>query len=556
MYQFKVISSMEKVMIDDAPESTAAIKTVRGLKGERVSFQIRIENKDSGPKKKYARQRGYFTLRSPLRTATRVSRVGYIPVALPAYYERCDDDYISKQPGLYPDVLYPVQAKELFNFEVYAPTVLMVTVDIPADQPAGEYPLYFTFTLGDTDKYSVKATVQVEDLALAPNDLLFTQWFHCDSIASYYGVKMMSKRHWKLIENFIKTAARTGITMLLTPLFTPPLDTEIGGERPTMQLVKVKKTGEHYEFDFTLLKKWIDLCHKYGIEYFELSHLFTQWGVVNCPKIVVEIDGKEVKEFGWHTEAMGAPYKNFLSQFLPALTAKLEEYGVADKCYFHISDEPRIDPDRPDYENYLAAKNFIAPYIKGNKLIDALSNIEFYDNGLIEIPVCATNKIEPFLEADIKERWCYYCCSQGQLVGNRFLAMPSYRNRILGVQMFMTDMVGFLQWGYNFYFSERARTPVNPYHNADGLMAWPAGDPFSVYPWKDEAIESIRTVVFYQGIQDRTLLQMLANKIGREETKKWVNELAGTAITFKEYPRNKEFLEDLHDRILDKLLES
>ena len=98
----------------------------------------------------------------------------------------------------------------------------------------------------------------------------------------------MSERHWKLIEQFIKTAARTGITMLLTPLFTPPLDTAIGTERPTMQLVRVVKTGEKYTFDFTLLERWVKLCRKYGIEYFEMSHLFTQWGSLrvsqNCRK--------------------------------------------------------------------------------------------------------------------------------------------------------------------------------------------------------------------------------------------------------------------------------
>lgn len=550
MFKFKAISAMEKVFINSKPEDTAPLQRVRGLKGERVAFQIRC---DFIPEEenRYSRKKGHFTFRSPLRTATRVSRVGYIPVMLPAYYERSDEDYLSKEPGLYPDVLYPVKVKEEITFEAYAPTVFMVTVDIPAEQPAGEYPLYFTFTAGEK-KHSVKVMVQVEELALSKNDLRFTQWFHCDSIAVYYGVQMMSKRHWRLIENFIKTAARTGINMLLTPLFTPPLDTAVGSERPTMQLIGVKKHGDRYEFDFTLLKKWIDICHKYGIEYFELSHLFTQWGVEKCPKIVVEIDGKKVKEFGWHTDAMGDLYKNFLSQFLPALTEKLKEYGVAENCYFHISDEPSAKREG-DYENYLAAKNFITPYLKGFKIMDALSNVEFYRNGLIDVPVCCTDHQEPFLAEDIEERWCYYCCGQGVEVGNRFLAMPAYRNRILGVQMFQWDMAGFLQWGYNFYFTAGAAAPLNPYHNSDGMMSWPAGDPFSVYPWKDEAVESTRTVVFYQAIQDRMLLKMLAAKIGLEETKKWVNEQAGMEITFKQYPRNNEFLETLHDQILDLL---
>jgi hypothetical protein len=61
-----------------------------------------------------------------------------------------------------------------------------------------------------------------------------------------------------------------------------------------MQLVGVSKNGDKYTFDFTLLDKWVALCRKYGIEYFEMSHLFTQWGVGYCPKIIV--DGKN--EFG------------------------------------------------------------------------------------------------------------------------------------------------------------------------------------------------------------------------------------------------------------------
>ena len=60
-------------------------------------------------------------------------------------------------------------------------------------------------------------------------------------------------------------------------------------------------------------------------------------------------------------------------------------------------------------------------------------------------------------------------------------------------------------------------------------------------------------MVFYQAIQDRALLQMLAEKIGLKETKAWVNSLAGMTIDFKNYPRSAEFLENLHDQILDRL---
>ena len=549
MVEAKVISSLERVMLTDDFDSFETVKTLNAARGERTSFQVVIKNAKLGSMSELK-----MSVRSKLLGSISTARVGHVPSEMPAYLERSDDDYITKKPGLFPDVLYPVKRTDIVRSDRYYPDTLWFTVDVPSDTQPGDYPVCITFTdIKDETKTKVRVVVSVKNAVIEKSDLIFTQWFHCDSIADYFGVKMMSERHWKLIEQFIKTAARTGITMLLTPLFTPPLDTAVGTERPTMQLVRVVKTGDRYDFDFTLLRRWVELCRKYGIEYFEMSHLFTQWGVCACPKIVVSVDGRDEKLFGWHVEAMSDMYKNFLSQFLPALTAELKGLGIAGKCYFHISDEPSADPEKPDYQNYLAAKTFVAPYLKDFKIMDALSHVEFYDNGLIEYPVCATNHLAPFMERDIKERWCYYCCSQGDKVANRFFAMPSYRNRISGVQLYVGDMAGFLQWGYNFYYSARAVHKIDPYVTSDGLRSWPSGDPYSVYPYKGTAVESIRSVVFFEGLQDRMLLKMLECKIGRDRVLALITELAGGELTFEEYPRNARFLVELHDRVLEML---
>lgn len=551
MIKAKAVSSLEKVRFTDDFESFATVKSLNCARGERVSFQIIMERDVPTSRCDFK-----MSVRSGLLKNIAVACVGHVPSELPAYTDRSDDDYISKEPGLFPDVLYPVKRTDVLKLGTNDLKSLWFTVDVPCDAQAGEYPVCMTFTdLKDGKKTKARVVISVKNTVIDKNDLIFTQWFHCDSIADYFGVRMMSERHWRLIEQFIKTAARTGITMLLTPLFTPPLDTAVGTERPTMQLVRVVKNGEKYEFDFSLLDRWVELCRKYGIEYFEMSHLFTQWGVCFCPKIVVNVDGKDQKLFGWHVEAMSDMYKDFLSQLLPQLTAHLEKLGISDKCYFHISDEPSADPEKPDYENYLAAKEFVAPYLRGYKIMDALSNVEFYDNGLIEYPVCATNHIKPFMERDIKERWCYYCCGQGDLVANRFFAMPSYRNRITGVQLYVADMTGFLQWGYNFYYSAGAVYKLNPYVTSDGLRAWPSGDPYSVYPYKGTAIESIRSVVFYEGLQDRMLLKMLERKVGREKVISVITDIAGAQIDFENYPRNIEFLVKLHDTVLEMLAE-
>lgn len=551
MLNAKIISSLEKVMLTDTFDKFEDIKELKAAKGERVSFQVIVEKPITS-----ARHRASIfdiSINSKLSKYVTAATVGHVPSELPAYIERSSGEYITKEPGLFPDVLYPLKKKTDILSGLYSLKAFWFTVFLPSDIQAGQYPICITLTdKNDQTKTKLRVVIDIKNTAIEKSDLLFTQWFHCDCIADYFGVKMMSEKHWRLIEKFIKTAAHTGITMLLTPLFTPPLDTEVGAERPTMQLVGIEKNGDSYSFDFTALNRWVEICHKYGIEYFEMSHLFTQWGVGFCPKIVVKVDGKDQKLFGWHVAADSELYYDFLSQFLPALTAHLKELGIDKKCYFHISDEPSSAPEKPDYQNYLKAKNFVNQYLSDFKIIDALSNIEFYDNGLIEYPVCSTNHIKPFMERDIKERWCYYCCSQGELVANRFMAMPSYRNRVTGIQCYMNDMCGFLQWGFNFYYSSRSKYKINPYQVTDGGNAWPSGDPFSVYPYENGAIESLRSVVFYEGLQDRMLLKALEKKIGKQQTKAAVREILGNDVSFEECQSAKALIK-LHDTVLEML---
>lgn len=95
-----------------------------------------------------------------------------------------------------------------------------------------------------------------------------------------------SEKYWRVTESFLKRAKEYGMNCVLTPLFTPPLDTQIGKERPTVQLVDVKVIGNNqYAFGFEKLDSWLSMCDRCGIEYYEMSHLFTQWGAKHAPKL-------------------------------------------------------------------------------------------------------------------------------------------------------------------------------------------------------------------------------------------------------------------------------
>jgi hypothetical protein len=300
------------------------------------------------------------------------------------------------------------------------------------------------------------------------------------------------------------------------------------------------------------LEKWVNLAHQCGFEFFEISHLFTQWGIKAAPKIMADVDGTYKRIFGWDTPATGGIYEDFLKAFLPELTKELKRLGIAENCYFHISDEP----GEHMLHDYMKAKEVVAPYLEGFHMLDALSEYSFYEDGLVEVPACAIDRMEPFLEKKVPNLWGYYCCAQGKKVSNRFMAMPSYRNRILGIQIYLHELKGFLHWGYNFYNSILSRRHIDPYRVTDCDFAMPSGDSFLVYPGKDKKPEeSIRIMVLYEAMSDICAMYLLEALADRETVVKVIEEEAGMKITFSEYPQDPTYCIRVRNRVNMKINE-
>lgn len=222
---------------------------------------------------------------------------------------------------------------------------------------------------------------------------------------------------------------------------------------------------------------------------------------------------------------------------------------MLEDSFFHISDEPGLD----HLETYRALWRFVKPMLRGRPIMDAISNVDFYKHGLIDIPVSATDHIEPFLREPVENQWAYYCCGEYKAVGNRFLAFPEYRNRILGVQLFKFDIKGFLQWGYNFYHADRSMYVIDPYLTSSGDGMVPSGDPFSVYPGKDGPVASLRALNFKDALQDVDILKALAQRTSHEHVVELIEKLAGMEIRFDKYPRNYEFIPALMDAVRQEL---
>ena len=531
-FELRLHNSMAKILPQQAPPPENIC--LHALRGERVAFQLSFTGTGS---RKWLK----LKMSAPAGIALTARRVNYVPAGISAVW-KTDYGYISTQPGLYPDLLTPLDLNRLR----YVPGTwqsVWIEAEISPECAAGTQKIAISIESEEGEKLCAQAVIDVAAAQLPPLAIPHTRWFHTDCLAQYYGVEVFSERYWQIVEKFAAYAVKHGMNMLLTPTFTPPLDTEIGNERLTVQLVDVTVNGDKYSFGFDKLTRWVEMCKRVGVEYYEIAHLFTQWGAKHAPKIV-DVNGNRL--FGWDTDATGPEYTNFLQQMLPALTAKLGELGIAEKCYFHVSDEPNID----SLEQYKAARNVIEPFLRGFKIMDALTNYDFFTQGVVTVPIPAVNHIEPFLEGDVPELWTYYCCSQSYKVPNLFIQQPGFRNRILGALLYKFNIAGFLQWGYNFYNCVHSVYPINPFLVTDADGTFPSGDPFIVYPGEGgEPWGSTRLSVANEAFSDLRALRKLEELAGREFVLGMLDEGLSTPLTFDEFPQSDEYILQLRKRV-------
>ncbi len=513
--QSVLTDSLEKVLGDESPRPAAVLDGVHaaGFLDERLSLQLAVrldEHEQLG--ERWVRLAG-----SAAHLAT-VSAVRRVPVSHPAP-EDADEHYLATEPGEYPDLLEPLPED----------TVLLVPgqwealwIDVRATEvaDAGDHDLTITVAgAGGTVLASESATLRIHPHRLPALTITNTHWFHADSLSTLYDVDVLSEEHWELIEAFLASAREMDVTSVLTPTWTPPLDTAEGHTRPIVQLVGIREEDGQYALDFTQLDRWLRLCRELGFTGIEIAHLFTQWGARATPAIeVATADGPELR-FGWHVPATSPEYRRLLETLIPALRAHLAEHWEG-RVLWHISDEPGA----AHLEDYRAAKAQVEDLLKGADMVDALSSFEYAEQGVVDTPIVATDHVDPFLAAGHRP-WVYYCVSQNKDVANRFIALPSVRSRVLGRQLFLFDAPGFLHWGYNFWWSQFALEPIDPFEETCAGGPFFGGDAFAVYPGPDGSPWlSIRHRVFAQAMADHRALTWLAELTDREAAEALIDE--------------------------------
>lgn len=517
IYKMFLRNSLDTIFYD-SEISDDNLKYVKMLGNEAFSFQVALgafeSEIDDGDLSWL-----YLEVKSDISDAVSVYSIENVP-AIRVGNKYGDEWFLRKTPGMYPDCM-----QKCCDGRINAPTNIWKSMWINInedlkDMKSGEHTIEIKlYRIANNHKPNEKEKVaqksfviEILQTKLEKQKIFTTNWIHYDCIAHFSGTEMFSDKFFDVAKKYITLAAKNGQNMVLLPAFTPPLDTGIEEERATAQLVYVRVNNGEYEFDFSLMEKFINICMECGIEYFEHNHMYTQWGAEHAPKIIAEENGSIKRIFGWETDATSEEYKKFIHMYLTALKTFMSEHGYENQFFFHVSDEPSDEMEK----SYTAASEYFRSELGDFPVGDALWDYKYYQNGAVQTPIVSTDHAESFLNRT-ESLWLYY--TGGQIhngLSNRVIGVPYERNRILGVQLYYYNICGFLHWGFNAHHNCLARKMVNPRFSSDMDGDFISGSSYLVYPDGNDVDASVRLMVCRDSMQDIRAFEKLESIIGRE----------------------------------------
>lgn len=532
MIKTKIIASLDKVFCDETFEAFEELSDLTALKGERISVQLLYTYERDEENRSFVVY--HAKLCGNLAQYATIREVKSVAVHKPVGI-KFDDNYLRTTPGIYPDLLYPLPESGHFAAAEKILNTLWIDIRIPQEyavcSEAGE--LTVQIYRKDTQVTENSIKLEVLDAVLPPQKLIYTQWYSDSSVLGYYGVQKGSRRHYEIMANYLTTAARNGMNMVMLPVFN---------------LANIQKNGERYRFSFAGLGKFIQMCNQIGIRYLEIPHLFTPGDLSGAAEIPYTENGV-AKTFA-DTPSTDPEYLHFLRQFLKAFLAYMKRRGDDQRCYFHIADEPSLKY----MERFRQLKEAVADILEGYHVIDAIFDIEFWQEGLVTTPVPITDHIDPFLEADVAELWTYYCTGPQTRYSNRFIAQKGACTRSIGMQLYKYGLKGFLHWALNYYYGGDTPGMVHPYVELSGKNWVPAGDTFSVYPAPDgTAYESVRLLLFHDAIQDIRAMELCETLYSHAEVVAAIEEELGTELRFSVCAKSTEQMLRIRRRINDMI---
>lgn len=531
-------TSLNRIFLQSPSKQVASFELL-AARNSRISFQVGFRNNTVKVKNVECSIEGADDL-APL-----VRIVGLVPMRDFTPLTRVEElDGTGNLPGWVPDPLMPATD---VRANPYTSRSFWITLNIPAKLRPGSYKLnvnvawenvYFKQERGKKGTTTLPLTINVTEMVVRPReDFPVIHWWRGEATWNYYKTDMFDDRWWELTKAQLTDMLDHGSDVIYVPVL---FDLKPVFKRPCQLLIVDEPAPGKYVFDWSRVKKFMKMCREIGVKRFEWSHLWVYHGVDHPVRVYKKVENEFVMLWPTDISGFSDTFINFLKQFLPEFHQFLLDENVLKHSYFHISDEPYAK----DLENYKKAQDLLkelAPWMR--PIMDALSDINYGRQGLVDIPVVVLPGAKAYFDEKIPHWVCFCTDPKGDFL-NRFFDTPLPKLRMAGWLFYHFNAQGFLHWGYNYWNKLETQEVLDPYIQADaGVYPHiPYGDPFVVYPGPDGPINSIRWEVFAESLQDYAILQTA----GVDKDDKRFAEFH----TYADYPKSEEWIQKTLSEIL------
>lgn len=430
--------------------------------------------------------------KSPAIPAPRVRYVGYVPVngQKPA-------NTLRPRPCDYPDPIY-----DTLTHAVPPRTAqpVWLTLKIPTDAAPGLYTgeVAIEATVnGTSSATTVPIQVTVYAAQLPDKKTLYVTnwaWFDSPEVTRWCGVEEnFSEPFWRLMEEVAKDMAFHRQNVILTPTTAWTWKKDDPAAAKDLITATVAANGK-LEFDFTLFDRWVTTFRNAGVDGLIEGGPLAKHPPHNDEyrSIVWRLEnGKAVKQ---SVSSVSPECEQYLSVFLPALKAHLEQKQWLGVYVQHILDEPNGKRE----PTYVTVAAWVRKYAPGIRTIDATQTMDLVGSIDIWVPT-----LRRFIHSQdfFRERqargdsvWFYTM--------SRPVEFPLTRVRLMHWASFQSGVSGYLHWGYNWWV--RSSDPNG------GRWTLSPGDEWIVYPKPGGIVDSLRFEAMLEGLQDYELLKLLA----------------------------------------------
>lgn len=471
--------------------------TVCVARGEHAVFQFMIDSLQDGSTIEASSGKFKSSSGSVLKAKPEIGWVKYVRSR--HNYTPSAPDALLPSDAMYPD---PIVISNRTEVDSSIPTVMYLDISIPEDTEPGLYNGRINLNINNGTSLTKEVYIEVFPVQLEEQSLLISNWYFPEEFKHMNNGKEViegSRKYKKCKKEVLTTAAAYGQNVwLLYEKGEPYIDAD---GNIAFNFQKMDKSIE--EMLSCLPVKFIEGNHiakrstnRWTDPFWVLTPIQDKDGKFNFVKLSLD-DQRAV---------------NYVKDYFRCLSSHLKSQELGDGRSWldiyvqHVGDEPI----KENIDSWEAIARIIKESAPDLKIIEAYRT-PYFNQELIDIVIPQLDELEWPVYRDIPDQhqcWFYTCMYPRSNYANRYVTLPLIKTRILHWINFKYETDGYLHWGLNSWSAD-----VDPWKDVSApANDWPGGDSHVIYPAYMKVYPSIRFKAMRDGINDYTLLQMVAKR--------------------------------------------